>query len=161
MRLFFLRHGDAEDRQPGQPDAARRLTPGGIQELELAARGMLSLDLRLDVILTSPLVRARETADIVARTLAGGAQVKIVAALGGGCSLGDLQTLLADQAPRARVLLVGHEPDFSTLVGTLIGGGYVRVPKASLVCLDVQRVEPGGAELRWHLLAEHLVRLKE
>ncbi len=161
MRLFFLRHGDAEDRQPGRPDAARRLTPSGIQELELAARGMLGLDLRLDVILTSPLVRARETADIVARSLACEAHVQEVPALGGGCGLGDLQALLADQAPRARVLLVGHEPDFSTLVGTLIGGGHVRVAKASLACLDVQRVEPGGAELRWYLLAEHLVRLGE
>ncbi|MBM3459969.1 MAG: hypothetical protein FJX77_15720 [Armatimonadetes bacterium] len=159
MRLFFLRHGDAEDPGPGQSDAERRLTPAGHAEMREVAVGIRSLNLGLTAILTSPRVRARETADWVARGLQAEGLLREEPRLGGGCRIGSLQSLLEPYGNADRILLVGHEPDFSLLVGDLIGGGLVRVPKASLIRVDLHRVEPGGGELRWHLLAEHLARL--
>ena len=125
------------------------------------ARGMTALDLELDAILTSPLLRAKETAEIVADALDLHRLLREAPVLGGGCMVGDLQSLLRDQPRRARVLLVGHEPDFGNLVSGLIGGGRVRMRKASLACLEVDRVEPGGGELRWFLTPDQLARLRQ
>jgi phosphohistidine phosphatase len=161
MRLFFLRHGIAEDRAPGQSDFQRRLTQEGVEEMEGVGKGMRKLDLRLDLILTSPLVRARETAEIAAKTLDLEKALKIEERLASGCGFSDLQQALSGVPDQARALLVGHEPDFSEFVGHLIGGGAVRMKKASLACLDVDRVQPGYGCLRWLLEAEQMVRIGE
>lgn len=159
MRLYFMRHGEAEERDPHRSDAERALTPQGEDEMRRVAAGVQALKLEFDILLSSPLVRARQTAEHVARTLDIEDRLTITPVLGGGCRMGDLQTLLKNCSTRSRVLLIGHEPDFSMLVGSLIGGGIVRIRKASLACLDVAVVQPGGAELRWLLNPEHLAAL--
>jgi phosphohistidine phosphatase len=159
MRLFFLRHGIAEDRAPGKSDFQRRLTEEGVAEMEAVGKGLRKLDLRLDLILTSPLVRARETAEIAAKALDLEQALKIEERLASGCGFSDLQQALSGVPDQARVLLVGHEPDFSELVGRLIGGGSVRVKKASLAFVDVDPVQPGHGCLRWLLEAEQMGRI--
>jgi phosphohistidine phosphatase len=156
MRLHFLRHGEAEERRPGLPDGERRLTPAGIREMRDVALGMRALDLRLDAILTSPLARARDTARIVAEALGmqSGEEAWIV-----GARVADLAEGLAGMPPGARVLLVGHEPDFSVMVGDLVGGGAVRMRKAGLACVEVASLAPGGGELQWLLTPAQLRRL--
>src|SRR5688572_22782487 len=121
MKLFFLRHGIAEDPRPGLGDSGRRLTAGGIEEMRGVGRGLRTLGLAFDAILTSPLPRARETAEIAAAALGLEDRLRVEDRLGCGCRFADLERLLRDQAPRGRVLLVGHEPDMSYLVGALTG----------------------------------------
>ena len=159
MHLYFLRHGIAEDRQPGCSDAERRLTPEGIEEMERVGEGLRALDLRLDAILTSPLVRARETAEIAAKALHMRDRLHEEPPLASGARFGDLHQALADAPEKARVMLVGHEPDLSGFVEVLTEG-RVRMEKASLVYVKVRAVEPGMGELRWLLEAGQLGRLR-
>ncbi len=159
MKLYFLRHGIAEDAVPPMRDAERKLTEEGIREMEGVGRGLQALGLDFDQILTSPLVRARETAEIAARALGREDRLRVCPNLASGARFGDLQRALEDLPSRSRVLLVGHEPDLSTLISDLIGGGAVRMKKASLAMVDAMHVEPDAGELRWLLTAEQLCLL--
>jgi phosphohistidine phosphatase len=159
MRLFFLRHGIAEDRGPGKSDFQRRLTEEGLKEMDGVGKGMRRLNLGLDLVLTSPLVRARETAEIAAKALDLEKALKTEERLASGCNFADLQQALSGVPDQSRVLLVGHEPDLSEFVGHLIGGGSVRMKKASLACVDVDAVQPGYGCLRWLLEAEQMVQI--
>lgn len=129
----------------------RRLTPDGIKEMRQAAKGMKALDLKLDAIFTSPLARARETAQLAAEGLGLEDLIQESELLACGCRFRELADLLGRCRPEARILLVGHEPDMSTLVGDLIGGGCVRMRKASLACVETTRLMPGAGELLWLL----------
>jgi phosphohistidine phosphatase len=155
MRLYILRHGVAEDRSPSQRDWDRRLTPAGIAEMRLAAAGMRRLGLRFDAVITSPLVRARETAELVIEGLANPPALQEDERLACGAGLGEYRTLLAPLPEKAHVLLVGHEPDCSRLIADLTGG-EVRMKKASLACVDAAGIAAGAGVLRWLLEAEHL-----
>lgn len=159
MKLYFLRHGIAEDQSPTGRDADRRLTADGVFEMEAVARGMAALGLRFDSIRTSPRVRARHTAEIAATALELEALLTEAPALSYGCGLAELRELLTGVEAKARVLLVGHQPDLSLNIGALIGGGRVQMKKASLACVEVSRIEPGGGELRWLLHADQLARV--
>src|SRR5215468_8844575 len=95
MELYVLRHGIAADMGPeGSGDAGRPLTEEGIAKMREEARGLLQLGLRLDVLLSSPLVRARQTAEIVGRAL--NIEIQLAAALAPGCDLARLGGLLAE-----------------------------------------------------------------
>ncbi|HZO88935.1 MAG TPA: phosphohistidine phosphatase SixA [Chthonomonadaceae bacterium] len=158
MHLYFLRHGAAEEHHAGQRDADRHLTSEGRAEMQAAAAGLAALDPRIDAIYSSPLARALETAQIAAKAL-GLREDKIrleerLAA--GNLRLGSLQSLLASQPSSARILLVGHEPDFSMVVGQLIGGGAVEIKRGGLARVEAVRLEPGGGVLRWLLTPQHL-----
>ena len=95
MELYFLRHGIAADEGPaGMGDAGRPLTKDGIAKMQAGARGMRRLGLRLDVLLSSPLVRARETAAIIAREL--GLELQLADELAPGCDIAQLFALLGE-----------------------------------------------------------------
>jgi phosphohistidine phosphatase len=148
MELYFLRHGIAEDNAPDGTDFGRRLTPEGIAKLENSRAGLKRLELRLDALLTSPLVRAYQTAEIVGRLLDIGHVV--AEELAPGCDVERLLGLLASLPNAQRVMVVGHEPDFSELIGVLTGGSRVVVKKGGLARIDL----PAGAhhgELVWLL----------
>lgn len=161
MKLYFLRHGIAEDPGPGTRDFDRRLTPEGITEMEGVGRGLKVLGLDFDAILTSPLVRARETAALAAQALGREDRLTICQPLASGAGFSDLKSALDGQHSRARVLLVGHEPDMSTLISYLVGGGAVRMKKASLAYVEAFPISPGAGELRWLLTAEQLCLLRD
>jgi phosphohistidine phosphatase len=134
MKLLFLRHGIAEDAAGDMSDFDRALTKEGRGELEQIARGLRRLGVKPDIILSSPLIRARQTAELVAPVLQ--APVQIVDELQAGCTLDDMTKLL-QRYPRDTVMLVGHEPDFSTAAAQLMNadprnvvlkkGGVIRV----------------------------------
>ena len=124
--IYLLRHGDAED--PNGDDASRRLTAKGERQAAAAGRALAALGAGLDACLTSPRVRAAETARIACRHLA--VEPEIEAGLSGGGF--DAPTLTAG---RGDVLLVGHEPDFSDQVARLTGA-KVRMRKGGLAIVD-------------------------
>ncbi|MBI2819349.1 MAG: phosphohistidine phosphatase SixA [Acidobacteria bacterium] len=122
-----MRHGIATDRSGryASNDANRPLTPMGRKRTEQIAAGLKSLGYEFDWIVTSPLVRARETAEIVASSTRDNTPLDECPALRPGGSFEELLSFL-DKNPRCRrVLLVGHEPDLSTLASRLIGAGPV------------------------------------
>lgn len=142
-RLYFLRHGRA-DRMAftGNDDRLRPLTPEGILRLEAAAAKLAQLEMNCEVILTSPLTRCRQTADIVAPVLGLSGQVKVAPELACGFDLGGLEDLLAQEASCRAALLVGHEPDFSEVVSRLTGGSHILFKKGGLARVDLWRDFP-------------------
>lgn len=153
MRLYFLRHGIAEDH--ASSDAERRLTDKGIAQLEDAARLFRGLDLHLKHLYSSPLVRARQTAEIVGKAL--DVDVQIRKEVGPGFNVAAVAVLARDLGHEDEALFVGHEPDFSTVVGALIGGRVI-MKKASLARVDILSQSPMSGELAW-LLAPKLYDL--
>ncbi len=122
----MLRHGDAEDGAPD--DASRELTQKGRRQAKAAGRAMARLGVKVDACLTSPKVRARDTARITCAEL--GAEPEEVEALRGGDF--DLHDLAAG---RGDVLLVGHEPDFSRAIAA-VTGAQVELKKGGLAAID-------------------------
>lgn len=157
MKLYFLRHGKAvEPGSPGAPDdAGRSLTPDGIEEMEAEAKAFEQLEIQPEVILTSPLLRTKQTAQIVARRLEPKGGLVESELLAPGCEFEQLENLLGKHAAADSVMLVGHEPDFSTLVGELIGRGgmaLVELKKGGLAFVESPwPVRRGGGTLRWLL----------
>jgi phosphohistidine phosphatase len=125
--IWLLRHGDAEDGA-GKSDADRELTKKGNRQARDAGKALKALGVEIDVCLTSPKVRAHDTAEIAGRELA--APVADDDRLSGG----DFDPLeLA--AGRGEVMLVGHEPDFSQAVA-LATGSRVKMKKGGLAAID-------------------------
>jgi len=162
MKLYVLRHGIAVDRgTPGyERDADRSLTPAGREKMEQAARGMAALGLKFDVILTSPYVRARETAEMVAEVLGLGKRLEVCDALAPGGSRQDLLKRLKEGSAKSQVVVVGHEPDLSELIGELIAADpntAIDLKKGSLACLALDRPDrPATARLEWLLTPKQL-----
>jgi phosphohistidine phosphatase len=124
--IYLLRHGDAEHET--QDDAARRLTAKGERQAEAAGRALAALGAQIDVCLTSPKVRAEQTARIASRHL--DVPVEVAEELRGGAF--DAHRLANG---RGNVLLVGHEPDFSNAVAELTGG-RVKLRKGGIASVE-------------------------
>ena len=153
MILYFLRHGKA-----GQPraknDDARELTGTGREALRSAAPLWRRMNLRPDVVLTSPLPRAAQTAELFCEAM-GGTPIEDDR-LRPGASWGDLARAMAAHGDARRVMFVGHEPDLSSAIVELSGASSVRMRKGGLACLEFYGVpEPGSGEIAW-LLDPHL-----
>lgn len=152
MKVYFLRHGKAENRADWRGrDDDRPLTAEGEEALRREAKAMAGLDLGVDVIVTSPLARARRTAELVAQGL--GLEDRLVEdeRMAHGFDMRRLEQVLAAHGEAASVMVVGHEPDFSATVAELIGGGEVVMKKGGLARVDVTAPVAGGGELVWLL----------
>jgi phosphohistidine phosphatase len=158
MILYFMRHAEAEDAGAGQSDANRRLTEKGIERTERSAAGLVALRVVPDLILASPLVRALQTAEIVGRVLE--VEVREAPALARSASLEDIYDLCEEHGAPASLMLVGHEPDFSHLVGELTGGGKVEMKKGAIACLDTQAPARGKGTLCWLLTGKQLAAMR-
>jgi len=157
MKLLLLRHGIAvEHGTPGyERDSERPLTPEGRRKTRAVARALAALDVSPDVILTSPLVRAHQTAEIVASTLRIKRRMLVCEHLAAG---GDAKRLVAEINRRHTkadcVMLVGHEPDLSLLASLLLtgtaAGAAIEMKKGGVCLLEVDELSPGKcAALLW------------
>jgi phosphohistidine phosphatase len=152
MELYFLRHGIAADRAEWEgDDAARPLTQKGRDSLANVGSTMAGLGLEFGLILTSPLLRARETAEIVARRLRVPDRLKEEPRLGPGFDLLRLRAILKEgqDGDKSALLLVGHEPDFSQTVSELIGGGTLVMKKGGLARVRLDSLRPPKGHLVW------------
>ncbi len=125
--IWLLRHGDAEDGA-GKPDAERELTEKGERQSRDAGAALKALGVDLDVCITSPKVRARDTARLASEPL--GVEVEEDDRLAGG----DFDPLEI-AAGRGEVMLVGHEPDFSRAVAA-VTGSRVKMKKGGVAAID-------------------------
>src|ERR1044071_3221780 len=125
MNLYFMRHGIAADRADtgaNSDDRARALTPKGIKRMHRAAKGLLTLSLSFDRILTSPLERARQTAQIVAQTLELEQRLEEIEQLAPDQSVQGLLSALGACEREKNILLIGHEPLLSSTASFLLSG---------------------------------------
>lgn len=153
MQIYFLRHGIAFDRAPDGTDRSRALTPEGISHMEQEAAGLKQLGVSVDLLLTSPFVRARQTAEIVGPLL--GREPQIEPALSSGMTPQALIAVLEQQQAQS-VMVVGHEPDLSEAISFLIGGGMIAMKKGGLALVELWPGTPRGV-LHW-LLAPKILR---
>ena len=151
MILYFLRHGTAEPPVAGN-DEARRLTEDGIATLQAAGILWRRLNLRPDAVISSPLPRARQTADLLVEALGLRTGPSTDERLRPGAGWGEFGRAMAEYPDARRVLFVGHEPDLSSTVALLTGASSVRMRTGGLACVEFYGVpEPGAGELAWLL----------
>lgn len=137
MKIYIMRHGPAEDQAPTGRDYDRRLTSSGRARTELAAHELGRWELPKRVI-SSPLVRTVETAEVVIATLGLTVDVERREELApGGEALGLLSELAVEGAKR--VIVIGHEPDVSTLTARLLPSWSRSFDKAMVVGLKIDR----------------------
>jgi phosphohistidine phosphatase len=153
VKLLLVRHAIAVERgTPGIPDDERPLTPGGARKFRLAARGLARLLRRPDAVLSSPLLRAWRTAEIVARAY-GRLTPRELPALASGDDAA-LQAALAEFAGDACLLLVGHEPHLSALLARVLGSQAperLAFRKGGVALLELPGGLDGGGRLVLYL----------
>jgi phosphohistidine phosphatase len=154
LEVYLIRHGVAEDRGPDWPDDSKRpLTSAGISRLRKEARGLAALDVTFDQIITSPLVRTRQTADVFADILKDKPPIATSDALAPAGTPAAVMQEIAKHAKKARIALVGHEPNLGELAAELIRSRTPLEFKKGGVCrIDFEVPPPKGAgALRWFL----------
>ena len=152
MRLVVIRHAHAAPQAPNGSDAERRLTAEGERRFHATARALARLVPAPDILLTSPLVRAQQTAAIAGAAW-GGLQSKPEPALAAG-SVEAILSALDDHAAEATVALVGHEPTVSALVSRLVGApssAAVAFEPGASALLEVASLAERNARLVWFL----------
>ena len=152
LRLYFLRHGKAWSRADWhEDDDLRPLTDIGEAVVRAEGRAMKAMGLAPEVIVTSPLVRARRTAEIVAEELGLSERLVDDQRLARGLDARRLAEIVADHGEAMSLMIVGHEPDFSFTVAELTGGGRVDFKKGGLARVDVQGPRLDDGTLAWLL----------
>jgi phosphohistidine phosphatase len=149
LQLYLLRHADAGDPMawPGD-DAERPLSAKGKRQARRLGSLLADIGWKPDLILTSPKVRAADTARLVGRAV--GVKPDEERRLASGFDLSDVGALLAAHPDSKRVVLVGHDPDFSELASTLIGAA-IELRKGALARIDLEDAKAlaGHGALRW------------
>lgn len=157
MKIYILRHGIAADHDdPRYPkDSERPLTDEGRRKTRAIAETLARLEIKPDVILASPLVRAQQTAEIVATVLRRDRHLQVCEPLDGRSDLAQIITAI-NKLPgnTASVMLVGHEPDLSALASLLLTGratgAAIELKKGGLCVLETEELQVGQcATLLW------------
>jgi phosphohistidine phosphatase len=161
--LYLVRHAIAGERGDEYPDdSLRPLTGEGMARFRKAARGLVEVGVEIDLILTSPFVRARQTADILSGQLRGNPAVVETDALIPGAAHADLIAELANHAKRSALALVGHEPGIGMAAARLVGAkGAFAFKKGGVCRIDVAGLPPEGpGQLVWFVPPKMLVGVK-
>jgi phosphohistidine phosphatase len=164
VELYLVRHGIAEERGDAWPDDSKRpLSEAGLSRLRKSVRGLDRMGVSLDVVLTSPLVRTRQTAEAISSGLESHPSIVSVEALGPGGAFNALMLDLEKHSKRTRIALVGHEPGIGELAARLIGARHpIEFKKGAICRIDVDALPPSApGDLRWFLTPKILRRLAE
>ena len=166
MDLYVLRHGLAEARNINKypDDSERPLTGRGIRRLVRQVKGMISIELSPSLTITSPLVRAIQTAELVRGGLRRTGRLKVSEALApwaDPCEI--LEELAADHAAEDSVMVVGHEPHLSSLISLVVTGSrqpIIKIRKGALCKLRVPAPEADRCgQVEWSLTPRHMISL--
>ena len=144
MQLYFLRHGEADWPGWTKPDDERPLTDFGRKEVRQVAKFLNRLKVKADLIVTSPLPRALQTAEVAAEQLK--TKLRQDEALEPGFGISELRTVLKRHGSKV-LMLVGHEPDFTSVISALTGAS-LKLSKAGVVLVDIDSETEKG-KLLW------------
>jgi phosphohistidine phosphatase len=161
--LYIVRHGIAADRGAEYPDDAKRpLTEEGVSRFQKIVAGLAELEVELGLVLTSPLVRARQTADLLSKGLGGHPPVIETKALMPGAAYKELLTELGRHARLDGIALVGHEPHLGETAARLVGcAGRFDFRKGGVCRIDVDGLPPSAVgHLEWFAPPKILVRVR-
>jgi phosphohistidine phosphatase SixA len=149
LQLYFLRHVDAGDPEGWQgEDALRPLSQKGELQAERLGSFLAEIRFQPDAIVSSPKVRARRTAEVVGAAI--GVGVRLDDRLAGGFDAATVDAILADAGDPKRAVLVGHDPDFSQVLGWLSDADGLTLKKGAFARVDVRgAVADGRGTLRW------------
>jgi phosphohistidine phosphatase len=164
MELYLIRHAIAEESSARGTDADRALTSDGKAKMRRCAEGLQAIDVRLDLILTSPYRRAVETAEIVARAL-GGTETQVLAELAAGANIDSLLAALRPYRQVESLALVGHQPDLGLLASQVMTGSPSTCPlafkKGGVACFEIGAPRgPLRGELVWLMTPRQLRALR-
>jgi phosphohistidine phosphatase len=167
VNLYLLRHGiaAAKDDPAFESDSERPLTKKGIKKFRKAARGIERLGISFDAILSSPLVRARQTTDLIAEILGQESAIDEIAALAPDTSTDQLLSELTSIEGKEHVMLVGHEPFLGKRAGFLLtrkNDSDVRIPlrKGGICRIEIDTVPPTQpGQMHWLLTPKQLRRI--
>lgn len=156
MDLMLLRHAEAENAGPEiESDEARPLSAAGARNARAVGRGLRRLDLVPEAVLTSPLLRARQTAEQVLEGLGDGPAPEEMEALRPGATPGTLLPALQKRQGLSRVLLIGHQPDVGRILSFLISGGSMElefaIRPATLAVVELDTIPLRRAGRLWLL----------
>ena len=166
MDVILIRHAEAGERDPSRwpDDSDRPITPEGRRKHLAVAKAMRRMGIEFDFLVTSPLVRARETADVTAESYGYHEPPLVDEALGPDCSAAGVTRLLAKFPPDKAVALVGHEPSFSAVAAALIGrSGDARITlkKSGIIGITFDGAAGvGRGALSYVLKPGHMKRVK-
>jgi phosphohistidine phosphatase len=151
--LYFLRHGKAGEYRTDDPnDDERELTDAGVAELRAAAPLWRRLNLRPDLVISSPLPRALQTANLFVEGVRLARRPLADARLRPGAEWADMARAMTVDREARRVMFVGHEPDLSTAAELLTGARAIRLRAGGVACVEFPGIpEPGAGELAWLL----------
>jgi phosphohistidine phosphatase len=156
LKLYFLRHAHAEDSAVS--DHERRLTEKGIRAASSVSQLLATLGLQPSKVYSSPRVRAKQTAEIVAAAL--GREVEIREEVNFGFGLPAVTTLIEGLKEDDEVMFVGHEPTMSLTIGE-ITGGRVQMKKAGFARVDTVSASPIRGELVWLLAPKVIAAIED
>jgi phosphohistidine phosphatase len=163
MQLLILRHGEAEARGSRGDDASRRLSEAGRKKLRRGAKGLLELVPELDALVSSPLLRALETAELVADAY-GGVAIEESACLEPEREPKELSDFLASRPSSGTLAIVGHEPHLSHAASWFLGGlrhSFIELEKGGACLLEFpDEIGAGRARLVFLLTARQLRRMR-
>ena len=164
MNLYLMRHGIAVETDDAavSHDHQRPLTPKGSKRLRRAARGLRQLHISFDGILTSPVLRARQTAEIVAAALGLESGLEEISGLAPESAVEQLLFGLERYQDRKHLLMIGHEPLLSKTISSLLCGSrghglQIDLRKGSLCRIEIDGLPPSSPGiLHWHLAPKQL-----
>jgi phosphohistidine phosphatase len=163
MDLYILRHGIAEERSRSGKDRDRALVTEGKEKTRAAGKALRKMEIDFDLVLSSPFVRAWQTAEIIVEECGCARALQPCDALSAGGPMKEVFGELRKAAgTHSSVLVVGHEPDLSRLISVLLSGTTelaITMKKGGLAKLTCATAEPAGARLEWLLSPKHLCRL--
>lgn len=152
MEIYIVRHGIAEEVARDGSDEARALTEDGRKKMKEAAEGFSRLERKVDHVFSSPLVRARQTAEILAGSLK--LKVEVLKELAPGHSPSQVCERLREMKRTGNAMVVGHEPNCSELASYLLisaGGMNIEFKKGAICLIETHSAEPGSGDLLLHL----------
>ena len=167
MYLYLVRHGSAvlHGTEGITCDAERTLTPKGIKKLRASASALVQLGVTLDEVWTSPLTRARETADVLIDEFAVAQPARVVDYLQPEAPFEPLAEELQNHLEQAGIALVGHEPDLGELATYLLTGtrsASFRFKKGGVACIEVYDIRPQvHCQLRWLLTPKQMLAITD
>lgn len=160
--IFILRHGHAENLETNgaKTDFDRALTKEGIEKIKRLSLYLNKLKEEINLVLTSPLKRAHETAELLISSLLSKPELKIVDFLSSGVSTKEIAKGLLPYSSYNKVVLVGHAPDLEMFLGKLIGASRIKLKKGALAKVILNNNIELAGELEWLIIPKLIKKIK-